>query len=160
MEGADGVIASRRAALEDCESICRSPPGFIDRIRRTGLRASGIDQPRHGNERGILFPRRRRFRAGIAGRRTRIEATRGIEYALSSLTVKVKPGKLTEITLPLKRWQNMARAGWHSSDATFTPIMRQSTPGDHAGGRTAANSRRRSEQRQHDGSQFRRLISA
>jgi hypothetical protein len=31
--------------------------------------------------------------------------------------VELHAGKLTEVTLPLKRWQNMARSGWYSSDA-------------------------------------------
>lgn len=46
-----------------------------------------------------------------------LEATRGTEYELASQSVDLQPGKPAEVRLQLRRWENMAKKGWYSSDA-------------------------------------------
>ncbi|MBI4910738.1 MAG: CehA/McbA family metallohydrolase [Acidobacteria bacterium] len=48
---------------------------------------------------------------------TRIEATRGLEYELASAEVSLQRDNDEEITLRLKRWSDMSRDGWWSSDS-------------------------------------------
>jgi hypothetical protein len=63
------------------------------------------------------FHSRDGFELDMPAGSTTIEATRGIEYELASRTVDLRPGVVTEVDLPLKRWIHMARRGWYSSDA-------------------------------------------
>lgn len=48
---------------------------------------------------------------------TTFEATRGPEYELTKRTVELGAGKPSEVTLELKRWENLAAKGWYSGDA-------------------------------------------
>jgi len=55
------------------------------------------------------------FEIDLPAGQTAIEATRGIEYTLTTQTLDLR--KPTEITLRLRRWTDMAQRGWFSSDA-------------------------------------------
>jgi hypothetical protein len=92
-----------RVYLTAADGLAYAPKGAISRV--TAMSAE------------YYFHVEKTFELELPAGETRIEATRGIEYDLSSRTVELQAGKMTEVTLPLKRWQNMARAGWYSSDA-------------------------------------------
>ncbi|MCP5110603.1 MAG: CehA/McbA family metallohydrolase, partial [bacterium] len=57
------------------------------------------------------------FEIELPAGKTLIEAPRGQEYELARQEVILKPGQITDIRLPLKRWTNMAAEGWYSADA-------------------------------------------
>jgi hypothetical protein len=64
-----------------------------------------------------FFHARAYFEMDLPAGETTIEATRGIEYELTQERVNLQPGKPAEATIRLRRWTDMTRRGWFSSDA-------------------------------------------
>ncbi|MEX2302163.1 MAG: CehA/McbA family metallohydrolase [Bryobacterales bacterium] len=99
----DGSPAAARVYLTGSDGLAYTPNGHISRI--TAMSAE------------YYFHAENSFEIELPSGRTLIEASRGLEYELSSQAVNLEPGKPREISLRLKRWENMAAAGWYSSDA-------------------------------------------
>jgi hypothetical protein len=92
-----------RVYLTAADDLAYAPKGAISRI--TAMSAE------------YYFHAEKTFDVELPAGKTLIEATRGIEYELARSTVDLPSGRLTEVILPLRRWRNMAREGWYSSDA-------------------------------------------
>ncbi|MDX1984348.1 MAG: CehA/McbA family metallohydrolase [Bryobacteraceae bacterium] len=97
------VSEPARFYLTGADGLAYAPPGSASRMT-----AMSAEYYFHSNE---------GFEMNLPAGATTIEATRGIEYELTSRTIDLKPGVVNEVELPLKRWTHMARRGWYSSDA-------------------------------------------
>jgi hypothetical protein len=92
-----------RVYVTAADGLAYAPKGAISRV--TAMSAE------------YYFHAAKTFELELPAGETRVEATRGIEYALAGRTVELQPGKVTEVAVQLKRWRNMASVGWYSADA-------------------------------------------
>jgi TolB protein len=99
----EGRPSSARVYVTAADGLGYAPPGSISRIA-----ALPAEQ---------YFHAQRSFELELPAGETLIEAIRGPEYQLTSRSVDLKPSRITEVRLRLKRWVDMASQEWYSSDA-------------------------------------------
>jgi hypothetical protein len=103
LEDEDGTPTAARVYLTAADGLAYTPLGHISRI--TAMSSE------------YYFHAGGSFEIELPSGPTLIEASRGLEYELARAEVSLQPGKPQEARLRLKRWENMAARGWHSSDA-------------------------------------------
>ncbi len=99
----NGKPAAARIYLTGSDGLAYAPKGSISRIAAMPAE--------------YYFHAENSFQMELPAGQTLIEATRGLEYELTEREVDLVPGRSAEVTLKLKRWENMARRGWYSADA-------------------------------------------
>jgi hypothetical protein len=98
-----GQPGAARVYVTGSDGLAYVPRGSISRI--TAISAEYYFHA-HGS-----------FEVQLPAGPARIEATRGLEYDVSSTQIELTPGQTAEATVKLTRWANMAAKGWYSSDA-------------------------------------------
>ncbi len=99
----NGKPTAARVYLTGSDGLAYAPKGSISRIAAMPAE--------------YYFHAENSFQMELPAGLTLIEATRGLEYELAEREVDLQPGRPSEVTLKLKRWENMARRGWYSADA-------------------------------------------
>jgi hypothetical protein len=99
----NGKPTAARVYLTGSDGLAYAPTGSISRIAAMPAEH--------------YFHAEKSFEIDLPAGLTLVEATRGLEYELAEREIELLPGKPAEVTLKLKRWENMARRGWYSADA-------------------------------------------
>lgn len=98
----NGKPATARIYLTGSDGLAYAPYGSINRY--TAMSAEPY------------FDAENSFALDVPAGETQIEATRGLEYQITS-TKAMAAKDSPPVTIQLKRWTNMAAKGWYSSDA-------------------------------------------
>lgn len=99
----NGRPVAARVYITGADGLSYAPKGSVSRIMAMAAE--------------YYFHAQDSFELELPAGATRFEAIRGPEYELTARTIELQPGKRAEITLELKRWEHLARKGWHSGDA-------------------------------------------
>lgn len=103
MEDETGQPAPARIFLTAADGLAYTPAGAVHRIAAMPAES--------------FFYADGSFTLELPAGPTKVEAVRGLEYALARQDVVLAPGANPPVKLRLSRWIGMARRGWHSADS-------------------------------------------